>query len=62
VVLDKTGTITEGKPSVTDIVSYGETSGDELLKIAASLESPSEHPLSVAVVNRRRSRRLKRCR
>jgi len=49
-VLDKTGTITEGKPKVTDILSAGGLSGDELLSIAASLEKPSEHPLAEAIL------------
>lgn len=53
VILDKTGTITEGKPAVTDIVvnenSINESS--KLLQIAASLEKLSEHPLAKAIVN-----------
>ena len=48
VVLDKTGTVTEGKPRVTDIVCAGITE-EELLQVAASVEKPSEHPLSVAI-------------
>lgn len=51
VVLDKTGTVTEGKPSVTDIIPDGITS-DELLKKAASIEMLSEHPLSKAVIEK----------
>jgi Cu+-exporting ATPase len=50
VVLDKTGTITEGKPKVTDIVTVNGISKYELLEIAASIEKPSEHPLSEAIV------------
>ncbi|MCL2234065.1 MAG: heavy metal translocating P-type ATPase [Firmicutes bacterium] len=50
VVLDKTGTITEGKPYVTDIVTYGSFNNDELLEIAASCEKNSEHPLGEAIV------------
>ncbi len=50
VVLDKTGTVTQGKPVVTDIRLFGETSEEELLCVAASLEKPSEHPLAQAVV------------
>jgi len=50
VVLDKTGTITEGKPAVTDILCREGTSEKELLQIAASLEKLSEHPLADAIV------------
>lgn len=50
VVLDKTGTITEGKPRVTDIRTADGLSETELLTIAASVEKPSEHPLSTAIV------------
>jgi len=51
VVLDKTGTITEGKPVVTDIIPTNGFSEEELLKIAASAEKASEHPLGEAIVN-----------
>jgi Cu+-exporting ATPase len=51
VVLDKTGTLTEGRPQVSDVVPLGEMSRDELLRLAAAAESPSEHPLSRAVVD-----------
>ena len=50
IVFDKTGTITEGKPVVTDIMTNGNISLDELLKIAASAEKGSEHPLGEAIV------------
>lgn len=49
VIMDKTGTITEGNPVITDILSDG-ISEDELLKIAASVEKPSEHPLAGAII------------
>lgn len=52
VVFDKTGTITVGKPQVTDIVSVSGKSEAEMLAIAAGLEEPSEHPLALAVMNR----------
>jgi len=52
VVLDKTGTVTEGKPHVTDIVTKGDFSADELLLLAASAEKKSEHPLGEAIVNK----------
>lgn len=50
VVLDKTGTITEGKPVVTDIMAFGGYEKDYLLQIAASAEKGSEHPLGEAIV------------
>ncbi|MCI0439683.1 MAG: heavy metal translocating P-type ATPase [Chloroflexi bacterium] len=50
VVLDKTGTLTRGKPSVTDIVAGDGVSEDELLRLAASAERGSEHPLGEAIV------------
>ena len=49
IALDKTGTVTEGQPAVTDIVPLGRDS-DELLMLAASLEKNSEHPLAKAVM------------
>jgi len=50
VLFDKTGTLTEGRFGVTDIVSLGERKDDELLKLAASLESQSEHPIAQGIV------------
>lgn len=50
VVLDKTGTITEGRPTVTDVIPTPGRSADELLRIVASLEASSEHPLADAIV------------
>jgi len=49
-VLDKTGTLTEGKPRLKTIEALGERSEDELLRLAASLEQGSEHPLAAAIV------------
>lgn len=51
IVFDKTGTITEGKPKVTDIVTANGMAQDELLRLAASAEKGSEHPLGEAIVN-----------
>jgi Cu+-exporting ATPase len=50
VVFDKTGTITEGKPKVTDVVVTNGITEDELLQLAASAEKGSEHPLGEAIV------------
>jgi Cu+-exporting ATPase len=49
VVLDKTGTITKGQPAVTDIVTDGSLDGERLLRLAASVEKGSEHPLGEAI-------------
>jgi P-type Cu+ transporter len=51
VVFDKTGTLTVGSPSVTDILSFNNSGDSSLIKIAASLEKSSEHPLAEAVFN-----------
>ncbi len=50
IVVDKTGTLTEGKPRVTDVVALSGRSRDEILRLAAALEKGSEHPLAAAVV------------
>jgi Cu+-exporting ATPase len=60
IVLDKTGTITKGQPSVTDIVASGQAllTSDELLRLAASAERGSEHPLGESIVRSARERGL----
>jgi Cu+-exporting ATPase len=50
VVLDKTGTVTEGQPQVTDVETADDIDRQQLLQLAASLETASEHPLAAAVV------------
>ncbi len=50
VVVDKTGTLTEGKPNLTTVVPHGPIDEGTLLRLAASLESVSEHPLADAIV------------
>lgn len=59
ILLDKTGTLTEGKPRLTDLKSFGGWTEDEALAFAASLESPSEHPVARAVVDEAKNRGLK---
>jgi len=56
IVLDKTGTLTRGKPAVTEIVTAGGLSEDELLRLAGAAEVGSEHPLGAAIVARARER------
>ena len=51
-VVDKTGTLTEGKPVVTDVLAAAGTSDDELLRLAATLETGSEHPLARAILKK----------
>ncbi len=58
IVLDKTGTLTKGEPSVTDIVESGRFTKKEILFLAASAEKGSEHPLGEAIVRRAREEDL----
>ncbi|CUS95511.1 copper-(or silver)-translocating P-type ATPase, partial [Candidatus Kryptonium thompsonii] len=59
IVFDKTGTITYGRPEVTDILKIGDIPENELLKLAASVERNSEHPLAEAIVRYAKLRNLK---
>ena len=52
VILDKTGTLTEGKPAVTDMIALAHLSEDELLRLAAAAQQGSEHPLAHAILTR----------
>ncbi len=58
VALDKTGTITRGEPTVTDVLPLNGTTADDLLRLAASVERASEHPLGQAVVNAAKAKNL----
>ncbi len=52
IIFDKTGTITKGEPEVTDIICIGDIERDEILRIAASVEKTSEHPLGQSIVKK----------
>jgi len=58
IVLDKTGTVTEGKPSVTSLVTLDDWSEEKLLRWGASLEQGSEHPLAEAIVTAANEKQL----
>lgn len=57
-VVDKTGTLTEGKPRLTEVVAFGQASRENVLKLAASLERGSEHPLAEAIVQGAESEKI----
>jgi Cu+-exporting ATPase len=59
IVVDKTGTLTENKPSVHSVVAYEKLDERPILKLAASLENLSEHPLAAAIVAEAKKRRIK---
>jgi len=59
VLLDKTGTLTQGKPEVTDVIAIPSLSQDEVLRLAASAERGSEHPLGEAIVKAAQEKKLK---
>jgi len=58
IVLDKTGTITKGKPVLTDLKVYNNFDRNEILQLAASAENNSEHPLAEAIVNGAKERNV----
>ncbi len=61
VVLDKTGTVTEGKPRVVRCICLGDVTEEELLCVAASVEQPSQHPLSLAITQEAEKRNIPLC-
>ena len=58
VVLDKTGTLTEGKPNVTDVIGFNGYSPDQILQLQATIGSASNHPISKAIVDEAKNRKL----
>jgi Cu+-exporting ATPase len=58
VVLDKTGTVTEGHPTLTDLTAWGNFTPDQVLHLAASAEAASEHPLGAAIVEAAKAKGL----
>jgi len=58
IVVDKTGTLTEGKPALTRVISHGDYSEHQVLQISAALEQGSEHPLAEAIVRGARDKNL----
>lgn len=59
IILDKTGTITHGKPELAKVISLGHLSEERLLQLSASIEKGSEHPLGAAIVNAARAQNIK---
>src|SRR3546814_9840465 len=57
-IVDKTGTLTEGRPAFEQAIPAGDADADEVLRLAASLDQGSEHPLADAIVNAAREQGL----
>jgi len=58
IVFDKTGTLTEGRFGVTDVILLGKRSEEDLLRLAASLESQSEHPIAAGIVRAAQEKKI----
>lgn len=58
-VVDKTGTLTEGNPKLTDVIAFGKVSEGRVLELAAALERGSEHPLAEAIIAGAENRKVK---
>ena len=59
-IIDKTGTLTEGRPSLADVVAFGGASEDRVLALAAALERGSEHPMAEAILRAAQERNIER--
>ncbi len=59
IILDKTGTVTKGKPELTKVVSFSDLSEDKILSISSSVEKNSKHPLAEAIVRGAESKKIK---
>ena len=59
IILDKTGTLTQGKPQLTDIIAFNNGKKEEILNLAASLEQRSEHPLGQAILEHASKEKLR---
>lgn len=58
IVLDKTGTLTEGKPKVTDVIAFNGFTEDEIMKYEAAIESGSNHPIAKAIIDEAKNRNI----
>jgi|SRR3989344_6033125 len=59
IVLDKTGTLTEGKFGITDIIPFAKVSKEEILKLAASVERFSQHPIALGIIDYAKHKKIK---